>query len=59
MSLSTGHYLRIYINLIKYYYMYLAEIYRSNQIKDITPLNALSNLTKLTSLYIDLRYLHK
>ncbi len=39
--------------------MYLAEIYRSNQIKDITPLNALSNLTKLTSLYIDLRYLHK
>ena len=37
--------------------MYLAEIYRSNQINDITPIKALSNLTKLTSLYIDLGYL--
>jgi hypothetical protein len=37
--------------------MYLAEIYRTNQIKDITPLKALSNLTKLTSLYIYLEYL--
>jgi len=37
--------------------MYLAEIYRSNQINDTTLLNALSNLTKLTSLYIDLGYL--
>jgi hypothetical protein len=37
--------------------MYLAEIYRTNQIKDITPLKALSNLTKLTTLYIDLGYL--
>jgi hypothetical protein len=34
--------------------MYLAEMYRSNQIKDITPLKAISNLTKLTSLSIDL-----
>ncbi len=39
--------------------MYLAKIYSNNQINDITPLNALSNLTKLTSLYIDLRYLIK
>jgi len=37
--------------------MYLAEIYRSNQINDITPIKVLSNLTKLTSLYIDLGYL--
>jgi len=37
--------------------MYLAKIYSFNQINDITPLNALSNLTELTSLYIDLRYL--
>jgi len=37
--------------------MYLAEIYRTNQIKDITPLKALSNLTKLTSLHIYLEYL--
>ncbi len=41
-----------------YYYMYLAKIYRNNQINDITPLNALSNLTKVTSLDIDLSYLH-
>ena len=34
--------------------MYLVKIYSGNQIKDITPLNALSNLTKLTSLYINL-----
>ncbi len=49
--------LGIYINHIKFYYIYLAEIYRSNQINDITPLNALSNLTKLTSLNIGLGYL--
>ncbi len=47
----------IYINPIQYFYMYLAKIYRSNQIKYITPLNALSNLTKLTSLNINLGYL--
>ncbi len=28
-----------------YYYMYLAKIYSGIQIKDITSLNALSNLT--------------
>jgi hypothetical protein len=37
--------------------MYVGEIYSNNQIKDITTLNALSNLTKLTSLYINLVYL--
>jgi hypothetical protein len=37
--------------------MYLAKIYSENQINDITPLNALSNLTKLTSLNINLGYL--
>jgi len=37
--------------------MYLVEIYRSNQINYITPIKALSNLTKLTSLNIDLGYL--
>ncbi len=37
-----------------YYYMYLAIIYSNNQIKNITPLNALSKLTQLNWLYIDL-----
>ena len=39
--------------------MYLAKIYSYNQFNDITLLNALSNLSKLTSLYIDLEYLYK
>ena len=39
--------------------MYLAKIYSNNQINNITSVNAISNLTKLTDLYIDLSYLYK